>query len=46
MSDPEAPLGGHPRGTLVLIVVYGLVFAGCWFAMYVGVYLQRGAVTP
>lgn len=40
------PTPEHPRGTLALLAVYGLLFALGWFAVYVFVYLQRGAVTP
>jgi len=36
----------HPRGTLLLIGLYGLVFAAVWFAIYFLVYLRRGGVTP
>jgi hypothetical protein len=36
----------HPRGTLFLIGLYGLVFAAAWFAVYFLVYLHRGGVTP
>ena len=45
MSDqpPESP---HPKGTLAIIGLYGLLFALGWFAMYVFVYLHRGPVTP
>ncbi len=35
----------HPRGTLFLIALYGLVFAATWFAVYFLVYLRRGGVT-
>jgi hypothetical protein len=36
----------HPRGTLFLIGLYGVVFAAAWFAVYFLVYLRRGGVTP
>ena len=38
--------GQHPKGTLLLVGLYGLLFAASWFAVYVFVYLHRGAVTP
>jgi hypothetical protein len=43
----HAPPGGsdHPRGTLFLVGLYGLLFAIGWFAMYLLVYLRRGGVT-
>ncbi len=44
---PETPLGEqHPRGTLLLIGLYGLLFVIGWFVVYVAVYLERGGVTP
>lgn len=46
MTDKSPALGGHPKGTLVLMGLYGLLFALGWFAMYVFVYLKRGGVTP
>ena len=46
MSDSPLPGGRHPRGTLLIIGLYGLLFAVGWFAMYFLVYLRRGAVTP
>lgn len=36
----------HPKGTLLLVGLYGLVFALGWFAFYLLVYLRRGGVTP
>lgn len=43
-DTPELPK--HPKGTLLLVALYGLVFALGWFAVYVFVYLRRGGVTP
>ncbi len=43
---PESPLNEqHPRGTLLLIGLYGLLFVFGWFVIYVAVYLARGGVT-
>ena len=42
MADP-APNNEHPRGTLAIVVLFGLLFAAGWFAMYVFMFLQRGA---
>ena len=36
----------HPKGTLFLIGLYGVVFVASWFAVYFFVYLRRGGVTP
>jgi hypothetical protein len=33
----------HPRGTLAIVVVFGVLFALGWFAMYVFMFLSRGA---
>lgn len=35
----------HPRGTLLLIALYGLLFVVGWFVIYVLLYLGRGGVT-
>ncbi|MGH7675596.1 MAG: cytochrome c oxidase subunit 2A [Gemmatimonadales bacterium] len=35
----------HPRGTLFLMLLYAVVFAIGWFAVYL-IYLHRGGVTP
>ena len=42
----ETPVEQHPRGTLLLVGLFGVVFVASWFAVYVFVYLQRGGVTP
>jgi len=34
---------GHPRGTLVVVIVFGLLFGLAWLAMYLFLFLQRGA---
>ncbi len=36
----------HPRGTLFLIGLYGVLFVASWFAVYLLLYLKRGGVTP
>lgn len=33
---------GHPRGTLVIVIVFGLLFGLAWLATYL-FFLQRGA---
>lgn len=45
-AAPPTPATGHPRGTLFLVGLYGLIFAASWFAVYLFVYLGRGGVTP
>jgi hypothetical protein len=34
---------GHPRGTLAIVAVFGLLFLLGWVIMYVYLFLQRGA---
>jgi hypothetical protein len=34
---------GHPRGTLVIVAVFGALFALAWLAFYLLLFLQRGA---
>jgi hypothetical protein len=34
---------GHPRGTLAIVIVFGVLFALAWLATYVWVFLERGA---
>ena len=36
----------HPKGTLLLVGLYGVLFAVGWFAVYFLIYLRRGGVTP
>lgn len=36
----------HPKGTLLIVGLYGVLFAVGWFAAYLLVYLPRGGVTP
>jgi hypothetical protein len=46
MSDPKAPVETHPRGTLAIVVIYGLLFVVGWAALYFLTYLPRGPVGP
>lgn len=45
MSDRDPDVGQHPRGTLALVGLYGLLFALGWLAFFLLIYLPRGAVT-
>ena len=45
VAPPKPKASEHPRGTLFLVGVYGVIFAAAWFAVYVFVYLERGGVT-
>jgi hypothetical protein len=42
-SRTETPDYGHPRGTLAIVLIFGLLFGLGWFAMYVFEFLERGA---
>lgn len=46
MAAPDPGAGRHPVGTLVIVGIYGVLFLAGWLAVYVYVYLSRGAVTP
>jgi len=37
---------GHPRGTLAIVVIYGILFALGWMALYLLEFLPRGHPTP
>jgi hypothetical protein len=47
-TSPEQPpdIGGHPKGTLAVVAVYGLLFAVGWLILYFAVFVPRGALTP
>jgi hypothetical protein len=34
---------GHPRGTLAIVLIFGALFLLGWLAMYVFMFLERGA---
>jgi hypothetical protein len=44
MAPPDDPLKaiGHPRGTLAVVAIFGLLFALAWFATYM-TFMGRGA---
>jgi hypothetical protein len=45
MADQDPDLGKHPRGTIAVIALYGVLFVVGWLAVFFFVYLPRGAVT-
>ena len=47
-TDDELPPEalGHPRGTLAIVLIYGLLFALGWVGLYVFEFLPRGATHP
>ena len=46
--DREVPLEelGHPRGTLAILVIYGLLFGIGWLALFFFEFMPRGAPHP
>ena len=45
-SETGPGIEQHPRGTLAIVCVFGLLFALGWIAVYVLVFLERGAPRP
>ena len=41
--DRAPPELEHPRGTLALVILMGLFYAVGWLAMYLWLFLERGA---
>ena len=39
VGDPDLE---HPRGTFAIVVIFGVLFAAGWLAMYVFTFLYRG----
>ncbi len=44
-SERPSGLGGHPKGTLAVVVAYGLLFALGWLILYFFVFVPRGTLT-
>jgi uncharacterized membrane protein YgdD (TMEM256/DUF423 family) len=38
----HAPEPEHPRGTLAIVLIYGVLFVLGWLALLVGAFLPRG----
>ncbi|HXV85547.1 MAG TPA: hypothetical protein VD793_02555 [Gemmatimonadales bacterium] len=45
MVETDPGRGDHPRGTLAVVALYGLVFVLGWLALYFLVYVPRGPLT-
>ena len=43
--EESGDVGGHPKGTLAIVGIYGLLFVLGWLAIYFGVFLPRGPLT-
>lgn len=46
MTDRPGHDEQHPRGTLALMGVLGVLFLAVYFGIYFLVYVPRGALTP
>ena len=44
-STPSVDIGAHPKGTLAIVGVYGILFLLGWLFVYFFVFLPRGPVT-
>ena len=33
---------GHPKGTLLIVLIYGLLFAAGWLGLYLWEFVPRG----
>jgi len=44
-EDRPGALPEHPKGTLVILLIYGALFAVFWAWIYFGEFLSRGAPT-
>jgi len=40
--DDVAAMVGHPRGTLAIVLIFGLLFAAGWFGMYLLRFMGQG----
>lgn len=41
-DEPDVDMG-HPRGTLLVVGVFGLLFGAAWFALFLIRFLGTGA---
>lgn len=44
-AEESVDVGGHPKGTLAIVGIYGLLFVIGWLIMYFGVFVPRGPLT-
>lgn len=44
-SEQPSDVGSHPKGTLAIVGVYGLLFVLGWLVIYFFVFIPRGALT-
>ena len=43
--EESVDVGGHPKGTLAIVGIYGLLFVIGWLIMYFGLFVPRGPLT-
>lgn len=41
----ELEIGSHPKGTLFIVAVYGVLLVLGWLAIFLFTYVPRGVVT-
>jgi hypothetical protein len=45
VTPPDTELDKHPRGTLAVVALYGLIFVIGWLSLFLFVFVPRGTVT-
>ena len=45
VPEESVDVGRHPKGTLAIVGIYGLLFVVGWLFIYFGVFLPRGPLT-
>ncbi len=45
-STPSLEEIGHPKGTLAIVAIYGLLFVAGWIALFFFYFMDRGAPQP
>lgn len=43
--EESVDVAGHPKGTLAIVGIYGLLFVVGWLFIYFGVFVPRGPLT-
>ena len=43
--EEPVDVGDHPKGTLAIVGIYGLLFVVGWLLLYFGVFVPRGPLT-
>jgi hypothetical protein len=46
MSEMPEGLPKHPVGTFAFVGAYAVIFAACWYAIYIFIYIARSPVHP